>query len=136
MVWAWTLKVSEKSTLSGADAKAAHPSNTNNVAEYFALGVGLKSVLELMDFGEPSELLVRGDSQLVVKQMLGEWQCKKEHLQALATKCQAVIEKIESYKCKVKLEWIPRELNAEADAVGKKKYEQFTGKPCPERIKR
>jgi len=46
--------------------------HTNNVAEYTALITGLEEALRL----GVRKLIVRGDSQLVIKQMLGEYRVK------------------------------------------------------------
>lgn len=62
---------------------AEGPGATNNFAEYCGLGLGLKF---LCDLGWRGELDVQGDSQLVICQTLGKWQCNKEHLQRLRTR--------------------------------------------------
>jgi len=54
-------------------------SATNNVAEYSGLIAGLTRALEL----EVSFLEVRSDSELMVKQMRGEYKFKNEALRAL-----------------------------------------------------
>ena len=53
---------------------------TNNVAEYSGLVAGLKAALEL----HVSELDVVSDSELLVKQMRGEYKVKNEALRALS----------------------------------------------------
>ena len=53
---------------------------TNNVAEYSALIAGLEKALEL----EASEVEVVSDSELMVKQMRGEYRVKNEALRALS----------------------------------------------------
>jgi ribonuclease HI len=52
---------------------------TNNVAEYSALVSGLRRAVEL----GVAELEVRSDSELMVKQMRGEYRVKKPALQEL-----------------------------------------------------
>jgi ribonuclease HI len=54
-------------------------SATNNVAEYSGLVAGLTRALEL----EVNFLEVRSDSELMVKQMRGEYKVKNEALRAL-----------------------------------------------------
>ena len=54
-------------------------SATNNVAEYSGLVAGLTRALEL----EVDDLEVRSDSELMVKQMRGEYKVKNEALRAL-----------------------------------------------------
>ena len=53
---------------------------TNNVAEYRALVAGLEKALEL----GVEEVDVVSDSELLVKQMLGEYRVKNEALRALS----------------------------------------------------
>ena len=50
--------------------------STNNEAEYNGLIIGLKKAIEM----NISELNVEGDSLLVIKQMLGEYNVKSENL--------------------------------------------------------
>jgi ribonuclease HI len=52
---------------------------TNNVAEYSALVAGLRKAAE----ARVTELEVRSDSELMVKQMRGEYRVKNRDLQAL-----------------------------------------------------
>jgi ribonuclease HI len=53
---------------------------TNNVAEYRALIAGLEKAIEL----QVSEVVVVSDSELLVKQMRGEYRVKNEALRALS----------------------------------------------------
>jgi len=53
---------------------------TNNVAEYRALIAGLEQAVEL----DASEVVVVSDSELLVKQMRGEYRVKNEALRALS----------------------------------------------------
>ena len=63
---------------------------TNNVAEYRALVAGLEKALELgLD-----EVEVVSDSELLVKQMRGEYKIKNEALQDLAAEAEALARKI------------------------------------------
>ena len=52
---------------------------TNNQAEYTGLVIGLEEALEL----GCTELVVYGDSMLVVKQVDGEWKCKSDNIKPL-----------------------------------------------------
>ena len=63
---------------------------TNNVAEYRALVAGLEKALELgLD-----EVEVVSDSELLVKQMRGEYKIKNEALQDLAAEAEALARRI------------------------------------------
>jgi ribonuclease HI len=63
---------------------------TNNVAEYRALIAGL---VKAVDFGV-DELEVISDSELIVKQMRGEYRVKNEALRALSLEAAALARKI------------------------------------------
>lgn len=106
---------------------------TNNVAEY----VGLKRALESLDavaaIPPDAELVLRGDSQLVVKQVAGDWRCNHAHLTALRDACRALLTKI---GCRWRTEWVPREQNTEADALAGEAYERETGHKMPVRIRK
>ena len=81
---------------------------TNNVAEYRALIEGLK----LAERHRPDRLTVRADSQLLIRQLEGRYRVKNPGLQALHFEARRLLEKIPH-----KLEHIPREQNAVADAL-------------------
>lgn len=82
---------------------------TNNEAEYSALIEGLKQALTL----GWTEILVQGDSRLVVNQVTGSWKVKKDNLKPLNAKSKALLSKFQS----AKVDWIPREKNSRADAA-------------------
>jgi ribonuclease HI len=83
---------------------------TNNVAEYRALLLGIELAGEL---GAPEVELV-GDSELVVKQVRGEYKVKQEHLRPLHTKVRDALRELDA-------EWsmrsVPREQNVRADEL-------------------
>lgn len=60
----------------------AQGNETNNIAEYAALYYGLLWFLENIG---PKPLIVYQDSQLVIRQVNGEYQCKQKHLQSWHT---------------------------------------------------
>ena len=102
---------------------------TNNVAEYHGLGHGLKAVARL----HPSSLEIRGDSQLVLNQLTGAWQCNAEHLVKLRDRCREILKEI---GCQWTTTWVGRDGNTEADSLSVKAYEKATGKPFPHRRRR
>ena len=65
---------------------------TNNVAEYSALVAGLEKALEL----GVSELEVVSDSELLVKQMLGEYKVKNEALRELSLEATRLARKLDN----------------------------------------
>ena len=82
---------------------------TNNVAEYSALIFGLK---EAQRQGA-EDLLVRLDSQLVVRQIEGVYRVKEPTLQKLHEQALTLLKNFRSFR----IEHIPREENAEADKL-------------------
>jgi ribonuclease HI len=83
---------------------------TNNVAEYTALLV----LLEMLEKHGIKQIKIFSDSELMVKQMSGEYKIKNDALRILAVKAQSHRKKI-----KFTLEHIRREGNAEADDLAK-----------------
>ena len=81
---------------------------TNNEAEYRALIAGLEhAVNELQTRGldpRSARVQVRGDSQLVLKQVGGQWKVKMANLQPLRTKAAALVAQLGD----VALTWQPR----------------------------
>jgi len=82
---------------------------TNNVAEWTALCLGLDAAAAR----GIRTLAVRLDSELVVKQMRGEYRVKHADLQPLHRRAQAAVRRFEH----VDIQHIPRKGNAQADRV-------------------
>ncbi|MGE0903320.1 MULTISPECIES: ribonuclease HI family protein [Dehalococcoides] len=85
---------------------------TNNQAEYQALLAGLEKAASL----GAKELEIRSDSELLVKQIKGEYRMKNEGLKPLFSKAVSLLGRFESYHIK----YIPRAQNSEADALANK----------------
>jgi ribonuclease HI len=82
---------------------------SNNVAEYS----GLLAALEMAHEIDPDcWILAKMDSKLVVEQMSGRWKIKHEDMQRLAAKARGIVN-----PRRVKYQWIPRELNKDADRL-------------------
>jgi ribonuclease H / adenosylcobalamin/alpha-ribazole phosphatase len=82
---------------------------TNNVAEYRGLLAGLESALER----GVDELEVVSDSELLVKQMRGEYKVKNETLRELVAEARALADRLED----VTYTAVRREHNDLADAL-------------------
>jgi ribonuclease HI len=82
---------------------------TNNVAEYTAL---VKALQRARDLGG-RRLTVHSDSELMVKQMLGQYKVKNDGLKALYDQARALVGHFDS----VSLRHIRREQNRRADAL-------------------
>ena len=89
---------------------------THNMAEWVALWWALKKLTQKRISGWDIE--IKGDSQLVVKQVNGEWKLKKEKWQRVWNESQEMIRKLKSWGNTVKIIWIPREENL-ADKVSR-----------------
>jgi ribonuclease HI len=88
------------------------PHATNNVAEYVAAIRGLEW---LVARGFRGVVIVAGDSQLVIRQMQGEYEVRAEHLRAYHDHLSRLVAQFEN----VRFEWVPREENVEADRLSK-----------------
>jgi len=89
---------------------------TNNVAEYRALIWGLKTAVNC----GVTDLLVRADSELVVKQMRGEYRVKHPGLQPLFARAKDLARELES----VRYEHVRREANTHADELANAAMDQ------------
>lgn len=71
---------------------------TNNEAEYLTLIAALEYILDVLQQSnrDPKqvELDIRGDSQLVLKQLTGEWKIKNDRMRALADKCHLLLRRL------------------------------------------
>jgi ribonuclease HI len=82
---------------------------TNNVAEYNGLLAALRHAAK----AGHRDLLVRSDSELLVKQMRGEYRVKNPGLQPLHKEAASLV----SWFDRVRFEHVPRARNAEADRL-------------------
>jgi ribonuclease HI len=89
---------------------------SNNVAEYTAL---IKALEWLDANGYHSHRVeVRGDSQLVVNQMNGEYRIKNKNIVPLFQKAAMLRKKFGE----ISIAWVPREENKDADKLSEKAY--------------
>ena len=77
---------------------------TNNQAEYLAL---IYALALLSSKGIKENVVVRGDSQLVIYQMNGIYKVREEKLKILHETAKRYLERFKN----IKLEWIPRRQN-------------------------
>jgi len=82
---------------------------TNNVAEYRALVAAL-TYLDQHGFRDAT---IKSDSQLLIKQMLGEYRVRSPGISPLHREASALVERLG----KIRFEHIPRNMNAEADRL-------------------
>ncbi|HET9641344.1 MAG TPA: reverse transcriptase-like protein [Candidatus Paceibacterota bacterium] len=87
---------------------------TNNVAEYTALVSAFDALLaELQDAAKHADVAVFMDSKLVIEQMKGAWKVRHPNMKPLQARA---AESARAFKS-VSFMHIPRERNAEADAL-------------------
>jgi ribonuclease HI len=84
-------------------------STTNNVAEYRALLLGLQRAREL----GADDVEVIGDSELIAKQVLGQYKVKNDALRSLHREATAALRAFDHWSIRT----VPRAQNADADAL-------------------
>jgi len=92
---------------------------TNNVAEYKALLLGLQEANK----HHPAELMIRLDSQLIVRQLEGIYQVKQPHLRELYEEVLNLLQHFPKYDVK----HIPREQNEKADQLANQAMDEQAG---------
>lgn len=85
---------------------------TNNVAEYAG---AIRALEYLRSRSFRGIVLLLGDSQLVLRQMSGEYEVRAEHLKPYHAHLEALSRSFEE----VRFQWVPREENVRADALSK-----------------
>ena len=89
---------------------------TNNVAEYEGLLMGLEALLQM----GAKKIRVQSDSQLLVRQLNGEYRVKDEKLRVLFTKAMKLLRQFDSYR----VVHVYREANKVADRLANRGIDQ------------
>lgn len=98
---------------------------TNNVAEYAALLAALRRALEI----GVVDLVVRSDSELLVRQLNGSYRVRAAHLQPLWRRARALMDRFG----RVELVAVRREANTAADRLANQAIDtQHSSLPVPE----
>ncbi|HUR38063.1 MAG TPA: ribonuclease HI [Planctomycetota bacterium] len=105
----------------GLAGKPKSPQATNNVAEYTGL---IKALEWLLDQKLSGPVVIRGDSDLIVRQVKGEYKVKSPLLAPLHRQAVDLLDQLPE----ARLEWIPRERNADADRLTNLAYAEYQGK--------
>lgn len=98
----------------GLASKPFSSDSTNNVAEY----TGLICLMEKMLSLNVHSPVIKGDSQLVVRQMNSEYRVKARRIIPLYERAMELKERLNA-----SIVWVPRELNEEADKLSRVAYE-------------
>lgn len=86
---------------------------TNNIAEWAGLVAGLRY---LRDHYPDQPVEIYGDSQLVIRQLTGEYVCKKDHLRPYLSEARQLLEG-RTWTAN----WVRRAKNTHADRLSKKR---------------
>jgi ribonuclease HI len=89
---------------------------TNNVAEYMGLIVGLRHCIHK----EIKNIAIFGDSNLVIKQSLGEWKVKNENLKKLNFEVKQCLKFIDNFT----MEHVYRNDNKVADKLANDAFDE------------
>jgi ribonuclease HI len=90
--------------------------STNNVAEYMGLILGLRRAKAM----GIKELDVFSDSELLVKQLAGDYAVKADHLRPLHDEARSLLQGFAA----IQVRHIPREENAQADAMSNRAIDE------------
>ncbi len=82
---------------------------TNNVGEYTAMIIALKTALER----EFTDVTILSDSQLVVNQVKGEFACRQQHLKPYLEQTRMLQRAVNAT-----IKWVPREENLAGKVLG------------------
>lgn len=88
---------------------------TSNVAEYAGLLTGIFRATEFLLPKEPLEII--GDSQLIIRQVSGEYKVKAVHLIPFSDLAKKRVEALRNEGHDVELTWVRREQNKHADKL-------------------
>ena len=95
------------------------PEFSNNYAEYSSLYQGLLSVSTVLN-GERANVMVKGDSQLVINTMSHRWRAKEGLYYPAYLEATKEVSKLQRQGVRFSFQWIPREQNNETDGLSKK----------------
>ena len=103
----------------GLAAEPFSDSATNNVAEYTGI---IKALDWLLEYNyNDQKIIIRGDSQLVINQINGKYKVRAVRIIPLYQKVKSLLSKFKD----IKIEWIPRDKNKEADKLSNKAYQEI-----------
>jgi ribonuclease HI len=96
--------------------------STNNVAEYY----GLIAALDYAQQHGIRALRVESDSELLVRQMRGQYKVKSPELRPLYERARKMAQTFDSFR----IDHVYREQNADADALANEALDETSGRPA------
>ena len=94
--------------------------STNNVAEYY----GLIAALDYAQQHSIRALRIESDSELLVRQMRGQYKVKSPELRPLYERARKMVQTFDTFK----IDHVYREQNAEADALANEALDETSGR--------
>jgi ribonuclease HI len=88
---------------------------TNNQAEYEALVRALEAAV---DYGF-DELIIKGDSELIIKQVRGEWDTNDPTLREKRVRVRELLQRFDEWS----IDHVPREINSHADELANEAFD-------------
>jgi len=117
----WTVSDKEITTVGEGYGKCHDDLQTSNVAEWSALMYGLMAVLPqivtIKREHKIAKLFLHGDSQLVLRQLTGEYGVTQPHLKFYYGKCRKIVQRIEQEGVEVITHWEGRDNNDGPDKL-------------------
>lgn len=96
---------------------------TNNIAEYISLLRALEELKKIQLFNETIPLTIIMDSELVIKQLKGEYQIKQPQLKILHKE---LTTQLKNNNTQVTYKWVKREDNSKADELANRAIKDKT----------
>lgn len=96
---------------------------TNNEAEYAGVIIALEWLLQKKDQDKKREILFCLDSELVTRQLVGQYKVKSKNLQPLITKVKKLERELGS---RINYTYVPREKNRLADSLLNETMDEHT----------
>ncbi len=123
--YGWLLLDSNDKTIVLASGNSTCGKGTSNISEYRGLIAGLQGSLRAgVDI-----IHIIGDSQLIIKQVIGAFRTKKPELLKHKNYVLELLTQFESYSIK----WVPRRENKQADALVNAIFDKKKSKKCSKR---
>lgn len=121
----WGIAVIDGETVLEVESgyQAAGPTTTNNVAEYLGVGMALRRAIAASRAGE-REIAIRGDSKLVIEQLMGRWRVRDGLYVPAMREAQALLEQLRTLGPTITIEWLPGSENVHADRASRVELEQ------------
>jgi ribonuclease HI len=135
--WAWLARSPKGNRLKEAYGCLGNgPEMTNNRAEYAAVLNALRYTASRLDMLAEREMgvTVYSDSQLIINQIRGIYRVNHPHLADLRADVVSLANNFIDRGVRIGFEWIPREQNADADALTRKAYQDARGLPADARV--